>query len=193
CIYPSTVDLNSGLFTVQLSQGPDEDYRKSDLMYVVTSRMSHDQVDLQFKHLLSKITIKVDPNGLMTQQELIGSLYGVELLNVYKQVSIASDFSVTASGEKTQWIDALWDNGVYNPSNGVSCIIPPQTVEAGAQFIAVNINDENVFRYTVPSGGHAFKGGKEYVFNIKLVQSGIELANMTVKNWDTETFNVDAK
>ena len=77
-IYPSedkqgtrlTKDIAS--LTVQDNQTKDEDYRISDFMYYYDcwDRAIDDIVNIPFEHRLSKITIVVKPNEVVSESEL---------------------------------------------------------------------------------------------------------------------------
>ena len=194
--YPSDVTKDTETFEVKPDQSSDADYRASDFMYVYDYHYDHDPVELQFKHMLSKVTVKVNPNGLMTQEEFNTNLYGIELTNISRTASITGEYynkKANATGDKNKYIDLYWDTTGYNPTNGVSCIVPPQTISEGVKLILVTLNNENSnYYYTVPNGGIKFEAGKEYIFTLSLQKSGVQLSNFTVTDWQPETKTGDA-
>ena len=71
--------------------------------------------------------------------------------------------------------------------SGVSCIIPPQTIAAGTEFIGIYVDTDNCFSYIVPASGLEFKGGYEYTFRLTLKKAAFSLSNITISPWLKES------
>lgn len=185
--------LDATWFNVQQWQNNDINYRMSDLMFARGYFYDqHSPINLTFKHLLSKITVKVEANGVIADSELENQLYQIQLNNITRSVQIRSNYSsVSASGTPNQWVRIV-DDYEYKKQYGASGIIPPQQLTAGTQFIQISINDQIYYRYTVPEDGLNFEGGKEYIFTLKLQKSGLQLGNLTVTDWQPEQKQGDA-
>ena len=197
-IYPtkdvdnSTIDKNASIFRVNEVQVDDSDYRMSDLMYAFnTNTTKGAPINLQFKHCLSKITVKLDPTSLYTVEQMKANMDYIEMHNIVLQAALSfSSSNLTASG--TGDPSTSYPNDVtFGSKNeaealcstGISCIIPPQTVAEGKQLFCVGYNVDWAYVYTVPSGGLTFEGGKEYIFNLKLSNTNVTLSEPTVKSW----------
>ena len=175
--------LDASWFNVQQWQNNDIYYRMSDLMFANgLYNDKHSPINLTFKHLLSKITVKVEANGVIADSELENQIYSIDLSNITRSVQIGTNFSsVSASGTQNQWVKIV-DDWEYKNQYGASGIIPPQQLTAGTRFIDICLNDQVDYWYTVPEDGLNFEGGKEYLFTLKLQKSGLQLGNLTVTN-----------
>lgn len=201
-IYPSedkqgtrlTKDIAS--LTVQDNQTKDEDYRISDFMYYYDcwDRAIDDIVNIPFEHRLSKITIVVKPNEVVSESELSSKVTYVSV-RAKKTTQLNSLYPNGVSGNDT-WIDAFSSGSTtatYNPS-GVSCIIPPQTISEGEKFILIRLGGDGDFYYTAPEGGLKFESGKEYKFTVSLKDKNLVLGAPSISNWlDGGTKDVDAQ
>ena len=168
-------------FTVAQDQTLDENYRKSDLMFSSNSTWNREEdVCLNFSHMLTKITIEVDLTGVMTEQDFKGNVtyFGV---HANKTAKLGERFVVTSTSN-LGWLRA-WSGaaGTYN-SNSVSCIIPPQTIDEGADFIDIDLGDAYYY-YKAPVGGLTLEAGKEYTFTISLQDKNLVLGQPEIDDW----------
>lgn len=190
--YNNTIDKSASIFMVYKTQVDDSDYRISDLMYAFnTNTTKGAPINLQFKHCLSKITVKLDPTSLYTVEQMKANMDYIRMHNIVLQAALSfSSSNLTAKGtgdpSTSHFNDVTF--GHKNEaealcSTGISCIIPPQTVAEGKQLFSVIYNADWGYYYTVPSGGLTFEGGKEYIFNLKLSNTNVTLSEPTVKSW----------
>lgn len=181
-------------FAVQSNQSTDANYRKSDLMYAFTTNVDPaNPIPLEFYHCMSKITVIVeDPSEVYNLADFKVNLSNVEMGNIKTNATISYSNGVkTATGTgSTGWL-TVCDTGAADAlcSTGVSCIIPPQTVDGGTQIIGVRVDVDNVYWYSVPSGGVEFKGGYEYIYKLTLKKAGFSLSEITIKSWQSGTEN----
>lgn len=200
--YPSTAgapftEAVQPTFSVQEDQTKDEDYKKSDLMSAESLHYDHPSpVNLQFKHMLSKITVKVDANGVYDEELFNSKVYMIRLQNICREATINfprwSQCSATSSGASQNQDVYIWYDGTTYNTDGVSCIIPPQTVSAGTDFIFISYDDMAEYNYQIPSGNQKFEAGNEYIYTIKLNQSSIESVSTEVKPWTTNNISGNA-
>ena len=184
-----TTDVDQ-TFTVQSNQAERSDYKKSDLMYAKTPEPVYKTsitdlnpyVTLTFKHLLSKITVKLTS----ANQSLIASAR-VKLLNVRRNVSVNKE-----TGELT-----VIDSESLNPKETVqlasstsglttsSAIIIPQTVPQG-KFIEIRLSNNDVMTYKL-FDPMTFESGKSYTYNITVTESGLSGISTEVSDWGEPT------
>ena len=191
-IYPSKdkdgnyITKNSTTFEVEQEQKLDENYRKSDLMYATYST-SQPNIDLEFEHCLSKITVILSPSSEFTQEKL-ESKVGSIVLGAKRGATINANWGIQVTGTTSIPSGNLV---TFNGSNdalcstGVSCIIPPQEIAGNKTFIQIQYDDDSWFTFKSPSAGFNFKGGNEYIFTLTLEQTGVTLSDPTIQGWTT--------
>lgn len=195
-LYPTSVTA-TGTFTVPTDQTNDAGYRSADMMFG-TNKLRSDgseitpftgtpkgkNVELYFKHQLSKIIVMMDKNsfdnGTLTNAEihLLGAKNG-------------SSYTAGASGITLQApTTALSDGECYNlgkyDENGNAGIIIPQTIENETKFIEIVLND-NTTKYVYKideASGVQFEGGKKYTYTIKLSGGNLVVVSVKIKDWE---------
>ena len=197
-LYPKTVKkTDSETFTVPTDQTNDAGYRSADMMFG-TNKLRSDgseitpftgtpkgnNVELYFKHQLSKIIVMMDKNsfdnGTLTNAEihLLGAKNG-------------SSYTAGASGITLQApTTALSDGECYNlgkyDENGNAGIIIPQTIAKETKFIEIVLSD-NTTKYVYKideAGGVQFEGGKKYTYTIKLSGGNLVVVSVKIKDWE---------
>ena len=179
-------------FDVQANQSTTTGYLRSDLMYGLPTTgnpvhhvPTHDpaqkkqNVKLTFHHLLSKITLTLQPVAPLTAEALVGAQVTL------KQVATKVPFNLVdgSLGTASTPGDVLIGNVAAATDNTVSGLIPPQTISSGDTFIVVTLSDGQVYEYAIPaSGDQTFNGGKNYQYNMKFGASGVEVT-VSVADW----------
>jgi hypothetical protein len=179
-------------FDVQANQSTTTGYLRSDLMYGLPTTgnpvhhvPTHDpaqkkqNVKLTFHHLLSKITLTLQPVAPLTAEALVGAQVTL------KQVATKVPFNLVdgSLGTASTPADVLIGNVAAATDNTVSGLIPPQTISSGDTFIVVTLSDGQVYEYAIPaSGDQTFNGGKNYQYNMKFGASGVEVT-VSVADW----------
>lgn len=168
---------------VDNDQSSIDKYKKSDLMVAQLQgqKKTDGPITLPFKHMLTKIVIKLDgtDSGLDVSTATNFRLY---CLDVY---------SISLNQNHTLYVGYYDDYrnyiklGNYN-SNGVTGIIPPQTLPLSAEFhddyfITFEIN--GVKYYYDPT--ITLKGGYQYTFNLAIDNSTVKAKSFTVEPWET--------
>lgn len=161
-LYPATAATGE-LFTIADDQSTDANYKASDLMYgkPATNPVSPsaNAVDIQFSHLLSKVTINLKPGANVT------SLNGAEvkLLGVQPSTTLTASkdgCSIgTASGDATS-ITVM--TATETVTSG-SAIIVPQTLPE--MFLQVTL-DGATLTGKLDSGAPELTAGNEYTYDI---------------------------
>ena len=179
-------------FDIQADQSTKAGYIKSDLLYGLPTAgnpvhhvITHDpaqkkqNVKLTFHHLLSKITLILQPVAPLTAEALVGAQVTL------KQVATKVPFNLVdgSLGTASTPADVLIGNVAAATDNTVSGLIPPQTISSGDTFIVVTLSDGQVYEYAIPaSGDQTFNGGKNYQYNMKFGASGVEVT-VSVADW----------
>lgn len=207
-------------FEVKNDQSLDDDYNKSDLMFGRNGLNSSDgaeisdfkgtkkgnNVELYFKHQLSKIIVKLSKSSEMADGVLDGAT--IKLHNVKPKAS----FTVTETG-LTNLKAADTDNdateitvGTYN-AIGNAAIIVPQDIEVPTgddktKFIEITLSKTNggaVYVYYIADADGTdtdnkmtFASGKSYTYNITLSAGNIVVVSTKIENWDNKDINGDA-
>lgn len=177
--YPSAIYDGSSdeiNFTVSTNQsavgdpnGADDaarGYKGSDLMWatpVIDQARTYRPVNLQFRHLLSKITVNATAGSGVT------SITSVKLKNVKPTVTF---------NQKTGKISAASGDVVdIQMLNEGSALIPPQTINSA--FIEIEA-DGQIATYTLNS--KSFFSGRAYTLDITVNSAALGLTN-TITGW----------
>lgn len=180
-LYPATAETGK-LFTIAENQSTDANYKASDLMYGKPASNpvspSANAEDIQFSHLLSKVTINLKPGVNVT------SLDGakVELLGVKPSTTLTAGInghSITdASGTATP-ITVM--TATATQTSG-SAIIVPQTLPE--TFLQVTL-DGATLTGKLDSGAPTLTAGNAYTYNITVNMRGgaLEIEG-SITPWD---------
>lgn len=172
--------FDTGSFNVATDQSTESNYRKSDLMWAVAENVSSNPVELNFKHALSKVFVKL--NGFSNSYTLTTKMK--QLYTAAKVAPSGSSFSFSSFYEKA---DITVRTSFHNNYPQVACVVIPQTVAEGTALIEISDGNETV-TYNAPSGGIEFKSGHVYTFN--LTYSGDRILDgtetVTVTDWNSD-------
>lgn len=181
-LYPATAATGE-LFTIKEDQSTDANYKASDLMYGKPATNnpvspSANAVDIQFSHLLSKVTIN------LIAGENVTSLDGakVELLGVKPSTTLTASKDgcsiAPASGDATP-ITVM--TATETVTSG-SAIIVPQTLPE--MFLQVTL-DGATLTGKLDSGAPVLTAGNAYTYNITVNMRGgaLEIEG-SITPWD---------
>lgn len=179
-------------FDIQADQSTKAGYIKSDLLYGLPTAgnpvhhvITHDptkktqNVKLTFHHLLSKITLILQPMAPLTAEALVGAQVTL------KQVATKVPFNLVdgSLGTASTPADVLIASVASADETTVSGLIPPQTISSGDTFIVVTLSDGQVYEYAIPaSGDQTFNGGKNYQYKMKFGANQMTVT-MSVADW----------
>lgn len=167
-LYPTKTKAGE-LFTIKEDQSADDNYKASDLMYGKPASNpvspSANAVDIQFSHLLSKVTINLKPGANVT------SLDGakVELLGVKPSTMLTAGInghSITAASGDATPITVM--TATETVTSG-SAIIVPQTLPE--MFLQVTL-DGATLTGKLDSGAPVLTAGNAYTYNITVNMRG---------------------
>ena len=179
-------------FDIQTNQSTSAGYLNSDLIYglptagnPVHHTPTHDpalkkqNVKLTFHHLLSKITLVLQPVAPLTAEALVGAQVTL------KQVATKVPFNLVDGtlGTASTPGDVLIANVASADETTVSGLIPPQTIAGGDDFLEVTLANGQVYKYAIPEASSlTLNGGRNYQFNMKFGASGVEVT-VSVADW----------
>ena len=181
-LYPATAATGE-LFTIKEDQSTDANYKASDLMYGKPATNnpvspSANAVDIQFSHLLSKVTINLIAGANVT------SLDGakVELLGVKPSTTLTAGInghSITAASGTAASITVM--TATETVTSG-SAIIVPQTLPE--MFLQVTL-DGATLTGKLDSGAPVLTAGNAYTYNITVNMRGgaLEIEG-SITPWD---------
>lgn len=191
-------------FTVLEDQSDAANYRKCDLMFgsnkyyldggivkeyqddSFTGTLKADNpVKLIFKHKLSKIIVKIEAGGGLTDNNLIGAT--ITMFGPKPEVKITTNSTGITLGdaEGTAPVGG-YKLGTYN-SAGNAAIVIPQTIDAG-NFITIQLSSENgLKKYTYKlSSQTTFETGKSYTYTLSLTSGGLDVKT-EIGDWSAQT------
>ena len=168
-LYPATAETGK-LFTIAEDQSTDANYKASDLMYGKPATNnpvspSANAVDIQFSHLLSKVTINLKLG------ENVTSLNGAEvkLLGVKPSTTLTADInghSITAASGTATPITVM--TATETVTSG-SAIIVPQTLPE--MFLQVTLGGATLTG-KLDSGAPVLTAGNAYTYDITVNMRG---------------------
>lgn len=181
-LYPATAATGE-LFTIKEDQSTDANYKASDLMYGKPATNnpvspSANAVDIQFSHLLSKVTIN------LIAGENVTSLDGakVELLGVKPSTMLTAGInghSITAASGDATPITVM--TATETVTSG-SAIIVPQTLPE--MFLQVTL-DGATLTGKLDSGAPELTAGNEYTYDITVnMRGGALVIKGQISQWN---------
>ena len=181
---------NSIMKTVLEYQATPENFKKSDQLYMHSKEITPNEdgcITIDFKHLLSKITVSIKTNSTETEKP-IQNLYinGTASSRLYTpQTNAWGDIEEENIKEITACFDS-YENGtaIYE------AILIPQEIEAHKFKITIEIAD-NAYQWNLQEA-ITFEEGKQYTFELKLEkkdenQKVISLSPINISTWETTT------
>ena len=226
----SAYDVKEGLtsFSVAENQSNIADYRKSDLMFGTNNWDTNNNgdpidgfkgtkkphsVNLYFKHLLSKIIVKLKPGSGLIAANLQGAT--VKLYNAYPKANITpSKTGITVNVDKNSSLpnggytltnDYASSESPLDPENYAGCagIIIPQVIDIPSsptvtKFIEITLSPNYgsaKYVYNIedgdgtPDSKMTFAPGKQYTYNVTLSAGNVVVVSTQIQEWDNT--NID--
>ena len=193
-------------FSIQQDQSTDENYLASDLLWGQPMKLKTDDsgdyesanpvkrtkenVNVTFKHLLSKIQIELTPEAGLTAKDFRGAT--LTILNVKHSTSLilAEGTISEASGDPFDVTAATYEDkeGLTGENLKAAAIVVPQTIAKGTKFLKVTLKSGGELYYTLPSGESdadlVLKSGKIYKYDIKVKLTGLTVTSQ-ITDWET--------
>lgn len=196
-------------FTVATNQSDIKDYRKSDLMYGTNlwdssskgysssepGTAKGNKVQLHFRHLLTKIVVKLVPGDGFTPDLLSGAR--IKLFDAKPKANITvskSGIDVRLDGE-TNAPDGGYDLGTYD-SQGNAAIIIPQAITTGKKFIEIALSGSHsgvkyIYNLQDTDGDDnssmTFASGNQYTYKLTLSAGNVVVVSTEIVGWNEQT------
>lgn len=167
-LYPATAETGK-LFTIAEDQSTDANYKASDLMYgkPATNPVSPsaNAVDIQFSHLLSKVTINLKPG------ENVTSLDGakVELIGVKPSTTLTASKDGCSIGAASGTATSITVMTATETVTSGSAIIVPQTLPE--MFLQVTLGGATLTG-KLSTGEPTLVAGNAYTYDITVNMRG---------------------
>lgn len=219
------VTTSSRYFSVAENQSDIADYRKSDLMFGTNNptggsfagTKKPNPVNLYFKHLLSKIIVKLKPGPGLTADKLKGAT--VKLYNAYPKATInPSKTGITVSVDNTTstpptggyilTTDYASTESPLDPDTYEGCagIIIPQDIVIPrspdvTKFIEITLSStygSAIYVYNIEEkdggsdGNMTFAPGNQYTYTITLSAGDVVVVSTEIKDWDNTDISGNA-
>lgn len=199
--YKEGLTLNGNYsFTVQTNQSTDADYLASDLLwgqpmkpkdgntteYVTANPVARTKgnVNVTFKHLLSKVHVTLKPGDGLTADDFKGATLTILQVSPTTSLTLNNGTIGTALGTKTDITAATYPTDA-TPTLTASAIVVPQTITRGTQFMKVHLNAGGDLYYTIPTDQDLTLGsGKIYKYEITVNLTGLTVTS-SIKEWET--------
>ena len=194
-VYPKGISLTSGSgsFTIKEDQSDDANYKASDLMYGAPSSNAtvsrqKTAVSLQFKHLLSKVTVELKSgDGSPSLDGATVELTGVKPTTTLTATNSGGSINTTASGD-TKAITVM--KATSSVLSG-SAIVIPQTL--ATTFIKVTLKDGGVLTSkTLTDSSNSnissvvLASGKAYKYTITVNLTSLDVTS-SITPWGSGT------
>ncbi len=192
-VYPKGTSIaDNNTFTIQTDQSTDANYKASDLMYGAPSenatvKRTTDAVSINFKHLLSKVTVELKSGA--GSPSLDGAT--VELQNVKPTTTLTatnSSGSISAAAGTAQAITVM---KATSSSLSGSAIVIPQTL--ATSFIKVTLKDGGVLTSnTLTDSSNSainsvvLESGKAYKYTITVNLTKLDVT-ASIGDWSNGT------
>lgn len=203
---PHTAGYASGAkgamsFTVQTNQSTKDAYLASDLIwgqpmkeaaggsYETANPVARTSsvIRLSFKHMLSKIEVKLKPGNGLKIEDFKGAT--LSILNVLPTMTVTMNSGKlgNASGNKTDIIAATYATVAAPADLTASAIVVPQTIAKGERFLKVHLATGGDLYYTLPNEASdkdlVLESGKIYKYEIQVDLTSLTV-NTTVDDWE---------
>ena len=177
--------------SVLTTQSEETHVRTSDLLYASKQNSPTGKtVELSFGHKLSKIVVKLEPSDPyntgsgISETDLDNAT--VNIIDVKPNVKFnISTMEATTVGDA---IDINLGSGGTNVRE-YECIVPPQDIAEGKEFIRISLDDKRKFHYVIPTGGLKLKEGNKYIYTLTV--KNYITAIPEVMPWNSENFSFE--
>ena len=185
-VYPS--GKKSGeTFTIETDQSDDANYKASDLMYGAptgnaTVARQKSAVSINFKHLLSKVTVKLVSGA--GNPSLDGAV--VKLKDVKPSTTLTASITEGKVSEASGEAKAITVMTATTDALSGSAVIVPQTLGTG--FIEVTLKNGGVLTSTGLKNGDSsltnvvLETGKAYTYTITVNLTGLDVSS-SIADW----------
>ena len=190
-VYPKTVKIGDVKFTTTDTQIDEEGYIKNDLMF--SNKVSHNATDgtarLTFKHMLSKVILKIIPGTSGIDVSTINDLC---MNNMYTSIAISQTMTgglVLGQPQGTQYgcFHLTTTESVDFENVGVTTIVVPQTIPANTMLFDFTAGGISFSYYT--DSPIEFKTGCVHTITLTLDNSNVKMRAHEITKWDDSASN----
>ena len=183
-------DLTSLTHTVLPDQSSVEDRRKSDLPFAEKTGATHgSNVGLSFRHLLAKITVKLDLRNSKGISNTELERAQVTLTNIQPEATFKSSAGAVASagGDHTTIKAGIISSSINSGDVIGSAIVPLQSFgnNDNSNIIQIALSDGRIFSYT-PDATNLEKS-MEYTYTLKIINGELSVSDIRVNELDSTT------
>lgn len=181
-IYPYTVEKDQESFEVATNQSTDAAYRANDLMYAYKADniQTSDPIQLNFKHCLAKVIVKVVADDGTTANSALNG-YTVSTCDLYTTARLTWENTYLEAVANESENSGSINLGTYNSANGLSAVIVPQQLTPSHNLFIFS-KDGVTYKYH-PTSLLSLDEGCVYTFSLKLSKTGIT-GSFTTATWD---------
>lgn len=191
-VYPKTVKIGDTTFNMGDGQCEEAGYLEKDLMFA--NKVNHNATDgtvrLTFKHMLSKVIVKIKPGNTGIDVSKINDLC---MDNIYTSVAISQ--TVTGGlvlgdpqgSKKYIHVNSTTETNTDFENIGVTSIIVPQTIPASTQLFDFSAGDIAFSYYT--DSEIEFKSGCVHTITLTLDNSNVKMRAHEITKWDDSASN----
>lgn len=191
-VYPKTVKIGDTTFNMGDSQSREDGYLEKDLMFAnkVNHNASDGTVRLTFKHMLSKIIVKILPGTTGMDVSTINDLC---MDDIYTSIAISQTMTGgLVLGEPQGSKNYIHVNSQEELSTdfenvGVTSIIVPQTVPEDTRLFDFTLGDISFSYYT--DSPIEFKSGCVHTITLTLDNSNVKMRDHVITKWDDSASN----
>ena len=168
-----------------------EGYRQSDFLYARTLSYvgAGTPANFTFYHQTAKIVVHVRNSGIVAGKTGLCMKVGKD--NIYidgKLIGPVEGIYSWTPGD-TQGTITPYTLGQQPMSDRITSLVSfgalviPQTIAEGETLFTFTV-DGQTYTYTVPTGGIAWEGGKEYTYNVTIIgEAEVVVGSVTQGNW----------
>ena len=146
----------------------------------------YDQVDLQFKHVMHKLTVVLSSNYYPADQLDAAT---ISLQNLKSDAMVDFDNGIVdetaASGTDP------YPGPFVTADRKYEFIVAPQTLTAGTEIIEIAMAGGKIYSYKVPTNLSVLESGKELRLKLILNRYGVELQTGSISAWGDQGEIVD--
>lgn len=201
----SPTDVGATSTEVQENQSTDANLAKSDLLMAYTPNTAFKgKVNLVFKHMLSKLTIKVDLTAVanadkVTVAAVINKAVKDYTVDYTSPAPTANTPAKVTTSTTRVTITPKTVTGTGNTTREFTAVLPAQDIQSGLATITITVTQPGsgtATNYTYTYQPEAIKKvtleqSKETTLTLTIKGTVVELGSITVTNWTQKTATGD--
>ncbi len=167
--------------SVRADQSTQQNYDDSDFLFASAINNTTKNIDLNFKHQLSKIIINLKVGeGL----ETIPTISNISINNS----QLSAKINLCSQNGDISYLDIPTIQDITMGSNGENsykAIVVPQTIFSGNTLLTITTPNKT-YKHILKSD-FTIKSGNEYSLNVTMHKTGLTINNISIVDWDITT------